>query len=195
VAAIAGRSPDILALQEVTAQSVSLLSEALRTAGRDPSTLVHSAMVNTVIGADQADFSRRTDAFLDAFAIEPAKRAAFFESRRGRLIMGTPDEARAMVRRYAEAGVERLMLQDFLPWDLEMIDLPRAHRPGLTRAAGGRVQPAARRPRRCLGRPGIGSGDHEAGHSPVRLERHRGEQQRRSRAGPGPEGPPTGLWV
>ena len=28
-----------------------------------------------------------------------------------------------MVRRFADAGVERLMLQDFLPWDLEMVDL------------------------------------------------------------------------
>ena len=108
---------------ERTRERFAQLDETLRTAGRDPSTLTHSAMVNTVIGADQADFGRRAEAFLDAFAIEPAKRTEFFESRRGRLIMGTPDDARAMVRRYADAGVERLMLQDFLPWDLEMIDL------------------------------------------------------------------------
>jgi hypothetical protein len=31
-----------------------------------------------------------------------------------------------MVRRFAEAGVERLMLQDFLPWDLDMVDLMAA---------------------------------------------------------------------
>ena len=28
-----------------------------------------------------------------------------------------------MVRRFADVGVERLMLQDFLPRDLDMIDL------------------------------------------------------------------------
>jgi len=28
-----------------------------------------------------------------------------------------------MVARYAGAGCERLMLQDFIPWDLDMIDL------------------------------------------------------------------------
>ena len=28
-----------------------------------------------------------------------------------------------MVEQFAAAGVERLVLQDFLPWDLEMIDL------------------------------------------------------------------------
>ncbi len=37
--------------------------------------------------------------------------------------MGTPDEARATVRRYADAGVERIMLQDFLPRDLPMVEL------------------------------------------------------------------------
>ena len=40
-----------------------------------------------------------------------------------RWILGTPDEARAQVAAYAAAGVERIMLQDFLPRDLEMIDL------------------------------------------------------------------------
>jgi hypothetical protein len=28
-----------------------------------------------------------------------------------------------MVRRFADAGVERIMLQDLLPWDLDMIDV------------------------------------------------------------------------
>ena len=28
-----------------------------------------------------------------------------------------------MVRRFADAGVERIMLQDFLPWDLDHIDV------------------------------------------------------------------------
>ena len=40
-----------------------------------------------------------------------------------RWVTGTPDEARDTVRKYAEAGVERIMLQDFLPWDLDMIDV------------------------------------------------------------------------
>ena len=35
----------------------------------------------------------------------------------------TADQARDTVRKYEEAGVERIMLQDFLPWDLEMIDI------------------------------------------------------------------------
>ena len=38
-----------------------------------------------------------------------------------RWIMGTPEEARRRVAEFAAAGVERLMLQDFLPRDLEMV--------------------------------------------------------------------------
>ena len=48
---------------------------------------------------------------------------AYLDKRRSRWILGTPDEARAMVRRYAEAGIERVMLQDLLPHDGDMIDV------------------------------------------------------------------------
>lgn len=111
---------------ERTAERFAVLDETLRAAGRDPKTLVHSAMVGTLIGRDAAEIARRGDALAVLFGIEPAKRAEFLDGRRARWIVGTPDEARSMVRRYAEAGVERLMLQDFLPLDLEMVDLMAA---------------------------------------------------------------------
>jgi alkanesulfonate monooxygenase SsuD/methylene tetrahydromethanopterin reductase-like flavin-dependent oxidoreductase (luciferase family) len=106
-----------------TVEQYRLLDETLTAAGRDPKTLVHSAMVGTLIGRDAAEYARRAEALMDAFAIEADKRPAWLAGRGERWIVGTPDEARATVRRYADAGVERLMLQDFLPWDLEMIDL------------------------------------------------------------------------
>ena len=43
--------------------------------------------------------------------------------RKQRWITGTPEQAREKVRQLAAAGVERIMLQDFLPWDLDMIDV------------------------------------------------------------------------
>jgi len=107
---------------ERTAERFGLLDDTLRAAGRDPRTLVHSAMVGTLMGGDAAEVSARGAALAEAFDVEPSKRATFLDGRRERWIVGTPDEARAMVRRYAEAGVERLMLQDFLPWDLDMVD-------------------------------------------------------------------------
>ena len=54
---------------------------------------------------------------------QAAAGAEWLDVRRPRWILGTPDEARATVARFAAVGVERLVLQDFLPWDLEMIDL------------------------------------------------------------------------
>jgi alkanesulfonate monooxygenase SsuD/methylene tetrahydromethanopterin reductase-like flavin-dependent oxidoreductase (luciferase family) len=47
----------------------------------------------------------------------------WLRERRRRWIVGTPDEARATIQGYADVGIERLMLQDFLPRDMEMIDL------------------------------------------------------------------------
>lgn len=90
--------------------------------GRDPATMARSAMVGTLIGRDEAEVTTREAALLKAFGDETGG-DDWLEERRDRWVIGTPDEARAMVRRFAEAGVERMMLQDFLPWDLEMVDL------------------------------------------------------------------------
>jgi F420-dependent oxidoreductase-like protein len=83
---------------QVVEQKFAALDETLRAAGRDPSTLVHAAMSGTLIGRD-GDEVRRREA--DLLAMVGAGEAG----------------------RYAAAGVQRMVLQDFLPRDLEMIDL------------------------------------------------------------------------
>ncbi len=107
---------------ERVADRFARLDETARAAGRDPSTIVHSTMVGTLVGRDQAEVDRRCDAVLELFGLAD-EGTAWFDERRSRWIFGTPDAARAMVDRFAAAGAERLVLQDFLPWDLEMIDL------------------------------------------------------------------------
>jgi len=107
---------------QVVAQKYAALDETLRAAGRDPSTLVHAAMSGTLIGQDRDEVRRREADVLATLGAGEAGEA-WLEPRRARWIHGTPDEARAMVARYAEAGVQRMVLQDFLPRDLEMIDL------------------------------------------------------------------------
>jgi alkanesulfonate monooxygenase SsuD/methylene tetrahydromethanopterin reductase-like flavin-dependent oxidoreductase (luciferase family) len=99
------------------------LDEACRAIGRDPKTLTRSAMVGVLMGRDAADVERRADALLVAFGQEAESGLEWLNARRSRWILGTPDEARAMVKRFGDAGIERIMLQDFLPLDLEMIDL------------------------------------------------------------------------
>jgi alkanesulfonate monooxygenase len=108
---------------ERTAERFEVLDRTLAEADRDPKSLVHSAMVGTVMGADAAELSERGRALAKAFGQDVSQADELIDGRRNRWIVGTPDEARAMVRRYADAGVERLMLQDFLPWDLDMVDL------------------------------------------------------------------------
>jgi alkanesulfonate monooxygenase SsuD/methylene tetrahydromethanopterin reductase-like flavin-dependent oxidoreductase (luciferase family) len=108
---------------ERTVERYAALDVACRALGRDPSTITHSAMIGAMIGADADEVERRRSALLRALGVAEPGGSAWYEARKARWILGTPDEARAMVRRFAEAGVERIMLQDFLPWDLEMVDL------------------------------------------------------------------------
>ena len=119
---LSGGSPD------AAAAKFAQLDETCRAMGRDPSTLARSAMVGTIIGRDQAELERRIEALRallgqDDDGAETAGAEAWLAERRKRWIIGTPVEARATIRRYAEAGCARLMLQDLLPWDLDMIDL------------------------------------------------------------------------
>ena len=108
---------------EIAKKKEAELDAACEAAGRDPKSLVRSAMVGTLIGRDDAEVARRADALLAEFGQKASSGLAYLEARRNRWIMGTPDQARSMVARFADAGIERIMLQDFLPHDLDMIDL------------------------------------------------------------------------
>lgn len=110
---------------DIAREKQAQLDAACVAAGRDPKSLARSAMVGVLIGSDAAEVDRRAADLLTALG-ESGDGRAWLDKRRNRWIIGTPDEARAMVRRYAEAGIERIMLQDLLPWDGAMIDLMAA---------------------------------------------------------------------
>ena len=99
------------------------LAEACRAVGRNPDTLARSAMSGVLIGRTEAEVRERERTLLAAFGEDAETGEAWLEERRLRWVYGTPDQARAQVERFADAGIERIMFQDFLPWDLEMIDL------------------------------------------------------------------------
>jgi F420-dependent oxidoreductase-like protein len=103
-------------------EKFAALDDACRAIGRDPGTIGRSVMAGVLMGRDDAELDRRKSDLLSAFGNE-AGSDDWFDAREPRWVLGTPDQARAMVRRFADAGAERLMLQDFLPRDLEMIDL------------------------------------------------------------------------
>jgi F420-dependent oxidoreductase-like protein len=96
------------------------LDEACRAIGRDPGSIGRSVMAGVLIGRDEDEVTRRKGELLRSFANESGG-DEWFDAREPRWVLGTPDEARAMVRRFEEAGAERIMLQDFLPRDLDMV--------------------------------------------------------------------------
>jgi F420-dependent oxidoreductase-like protein len=96
------------------------LDEACRAIGRDPGSIGRSVMAGVLIGRDEDEVTRRKAELLRSFANESGG-DEWFDAREPRWVLGTPDEARAIVRRLVEAGAERILLQDFLPRDLVMV--------------------------------------------------------------------------
>jgi alkanesulfonate monooxygenase SsuD/methylene tetrahydromethanopterin reductase-like flavin-dependent oxidoreductase (luciferase family) len=103
-------------------EAFAAVDAACHAIARAPGSLTHSTMAGVLIGRTEAEVADRLSAAVRAFGSSDDDRA-WLDQRLGRWITGTPDEARAMVRRFEAAGVERIMLQDFLPWDLDMIDV------------------------------------------------------------------------
>lgn len=105
------------------AEVSGLLDAACESIGRDPATLTRSTMAGVLVGRTDAEVADREARLLAAFGSDAEEGEAWLEERRTRWVHGTPDAARTQVKRFAEAGIERVMLQDFLPWDLDMIDV------------------------------------------------------------------------
>jgi F420-dependent oxidoreductase-like protein len=80
--------------------------------GRDPASMVWSAALVACVGADEAEFERRAA----AIGREPAEL-------RQNGAAGTPEELVATLRRWAEAGADRMYLQVLDLSDLDHLDL------------------------------------------------------------------------
>ena len=95
---------------------------ACAAAGRDPDSVVLSAMVGVLVADSEGDLR---DRIREQLAVIGSSSTAdeWLAERRDRWIMGTPDQARERIDEFAAAGVQRIMLQDFLPRDLEMVTL------------------------------------------------------------------------
>ena len=91
--------------------------------GRDPAELVYSAMTGVLVAETEADLLARVDDLMTVLGRDAAEGASWLAERRGRWIMGTPDEAHERVAALERAGTQRIMLQDFLPRDLEQVQL------------------------------------------------------------------------
>lgn len=90
--------------------------------GRETDELRVSVMAGVLVGRDGDEVRERAGALLAWLGRDPDV-DAFLEERRGRWVVGTPDEAISQLRAYADAGADRVMLQDLLHRDLEMVEL------------------------------------------------------------------------
>lgn len=91
--------------------------------GRDPEELVYSAMTGVLVAETESDLRARVADLLGELGQSGSDGDAWLAERRGRWVMGTPDEAHERVRALEAHGVQRVMLQDFLPRDLEHVRL------------------------------------------------------------------------
>jgi F420-dependent oxidoreductase-like protein len=99
------------------------IRDACRAIGRDPGEMTYSTMTGVLVGRDQEEVLRRVGDLITTFGSASDDADEWLEERRQRWIIGTPAEARKRVKEFEAVGVERLMLQTFLPRDLEMVRL------------------------------------------------------------------------
>jgi F420-dependent oxidoreductase-like protein len=100
------------------------VAEACDAIGRDPEQVTRSAMTGVLIADSEVDLRERVREQLAMFGEGGTDDAeGWLAQRRERWIMGSRDQALERVDALAGAGVQRIMLQDFLPRDLDMVRL------------------------------------------------------------------------
>jgi hypothetical protein len=104
---------------QIAREKFAALDAACTAAGRDPATLVRSAMTGLLVGRTREDFLAATTRVMGQVR-DPEE---YLASRRARWVAGVPDEALAQVRAFRDAGAQRLLVQHFLPLELEPLDL------------------------------------------------------------------------
>jgi F420-dependent oxidoreductase-like protein len=124
---LAARWADEYNIQGLTPADIPSVAAALERAcaeeGRPPGSVVLSAMLGVLVAANEVDLGARLERLMSVFGLSSGDQADWLARRRDRYLMGTPDEVVARVAQYEEAGLQRIMLQDWLPTDLDMVSL------------------------------------------------------------------------
>jgi alkanesulfonate monooxygenase SsuD/methylene tetrahydromethanopterin reductase-like flavin-dependent oxidoreductase (luciferase family) len=101
----------------------ALLDKACARSGRAPESLTRSALVPALIAENADALAIRVAGAQEALGIRPGERPDWEAKAHDWWVMGDPGQAIAMIRRYQTAGVQRLILHDYVPRDLDMIRL------------------------------------------------------------------------
>lgn len=95
---------------------------ACEEAGRDPVTMVFSAMTGCLVGTDGVDVKRRARAVMEKTGITGSE-DEWIDRGGERWVIGTVDQVVERLRAMEAAGVQRIMLQHLAFEDLEMVHL------------------------------------------------------------------------
>jgi len=112
---------------DVVREKFVALDAACTAAKRNPSTIVHSVMVGALLGASPDDVTSALNRFMGRIGVA-GDPEAYLAPRRPRWLSGTPAEAVVRAREFAAAGAQRLLVQNFLPAEIESLDLVAAVR-------------------------------------------------------------------
>jgi F420-dependent oxidoreductase-like protein len=104
-------------------QAYATVRSACAAIDRDPDEVVYSAMTGVLVAETDADLGARVADLLEALGQSGSDAEAWLAERRRRWIMGTPEQAHERVRALEANGTQRIMLQDFLPRDLDHVRL------------------------------------------------------------------------
>jgi len=104
-------------------EAYARVDAACQAIGREPGAITRSAMTGVLIAETREELTDRLRAQLELTGGADAGAEAWLAERQERWIMGTVDEAGERLRAFERAGVQRVMLQDFIPRDLDMIRL------------------------------------------------------------------------
>jgi F420-dependent oxidoreductase-like protein len=110
------------ATPDLVREAYARVDAACEAAGRDPASVVRSAMVGVLVAETEGELRDRVRQQTAMLGVD-GDADGWMTERRDRWITGTPEQAREQVARFEAAGAQRLMLQDFLPRDLDMVAL------------------------------------------------------------------------
>lgn len=107
---------------QIAREKFAALDAACAAAGREPATLVRSAMTGLLVGRSQAEYFANVTKLMERIG-GSGDPEAYLAPRRPRWVTGTPEEALSQLRAFRDAGAQRLLMQHFLPLALEPLDL------------------------------------------------------------------------
>lgn len=107
---------------EEVGERYAAVRRAVADAGRDPGSVTMSMMTWFVVGRDEQEFRAKAER-ARSFDSDAGPLEEYLETIHRDWIVGTPRQAVARLREYADAGVERIVLNHHLYDDMEMLEL------------------------------------------------------------------------